>query len=56
LAGNVKTKVNSIQKDGELDPILEIILYTVEWATQPEAESQAGLGKLRGMGTAIISR
>ena len=56
LAGNVKTKVNSIQKDGELDPILEIILYTVEWATQPEAESQAGLVKLRGMGTAIIPR
>ena len=54
LARNVRTRVDSIQKDGELDLILEIILYTVEWNTQAEAESQAGLGKLKDMGKAII--
>jgi hypothetical protein len=46
--------VDSIQKDGELDLILEIIQYTVDWNTQSEAESKAGLAKLKDMGKAII--
>jgi len=54
LARNAKTRVDSIQKDGELDLILKIILYTVDWNTQSEAESKAGLGNLKEMGKAII--